>query len=140
MHVQSRGVDLAAPQLQQRRNEGMGGRHVERSALGRGRHPGLHECLRPGQLGNAKIRGVEPVDLGVAQAFQQLGNVAVAGPGGAITAMTIKIHHHPVHIHPLMTRRGEQRRERSRQRRQLGLNRLSDDVIRCHLDHAGSGR
>jgi hypothetical protein len=93
-----------------------------------------------GQLGDPEIRGVQAIGLGITQAFQQLGDIVIVRPGGAIATMAIKIQHDSVHIDPLMTRRGEQRRKRRTQWRQLRLNRLANIITGSRFSHSANGR
>ncbi len=70
MDVQTRRVNLAAPQLQQRRDKGPGRRDIERRPLRHRRLCCLHRRSGVRQLINMKVRRVQPVGPGLAQAFQ----------------------------------------------------------------------
>ncbi|MNI44563.1 hypothetical protein D3C73_989430 [compost metagenome] len=127
--VESRRVDLASPQLQQRGNEGMGSGEIKRRLLfGRGRS-GLQVAAGADQFIDVKIRRVQAIGVGRVEAGDQLFDVAVMGPRCAVGAMGIKIHDQTRNVHSPMTRRSQQRRKRAFERFQRSLDCLGDVVI-----------
>lgn len=136
MHVQPRRIHFAPAQLQQCGDVSAGCREVEGSLLCRRWRRVLHRRLGHGQIIDTEIRRLQPIDLRVLEAFQQLGNVIRVGPGRPKLAMGVEIQDHTVNVYPLMPRASHQRRERRDQRFQHRVNLLGDVVVGYGLDHA----